>query len=198
MAVALVIFARWDPMRCFCAALLFGAAGAHRPGAAVGRHHAGLLLLQRRALHPDALHHDRLVLAQARAIAGAPGELAHHASEGAGTADHERTGRPEQVRQRRRHRPRAAATARRRHAGRPRRADRSASSRWSARRGATWRRWTSWCSPNTRCTACRWTPTPPSCAGWTGPRSRPSRRPASSNRIWGCFSIMEFNPGGNP
>ncbi len=28
MAVALVIFARWNPLRCFLAALLFGAAGA--------------------------------------------------------------------------------------------------------------------------------------------------------------------------
>ena len=31
MAVALVIFARWDPVRCFLAALLFGAAGAIGP-----------------------------------------------------------------------------------------------------------------------------------------------------------------------
>ena len=69
MAVALVIFARWDPIRCIFAALLFGAAGAHRAGAAVGRHHPGLLLLQRRALHPDALHHDRLGRSQGRGCA---------------------------------------------------------------------------------------------------------------------------------
>jgi len=31
MAVALVIFARWDPLRCIAAALLFGAAGAIGP-----------------------------------------------------------------------------------------------------------------------------------------------------------------------
>jgi simple sugar transport system permease protein len=31
MAVALVIFARWEPVRCFFAALLFGAAGAIGP-----------------------------------------------------------------------------------------------------------------------------------------------------------------------
>ena len=31
MAVALVIFARWDPIRCIFAALLFGAAGAIGP-----------------------------------------------------------------------------------------------------------------------------------------------------------------------
>ena len=54
MAVALVIFARWKPLRCVVAALLFGAAGALRPVAAVDRHHPGLLLLQRRALHPHA------------------------------------------------------------------------------------------------------------------------------------------------
>ena len=54
MAVALVIFARWNPLRCVVAALLFGARGRDRPVAAVGRRHAGLLLLQRRALHPDA------------------------------------------------------------------------------------------------------------------------------------------------
>ena len=42
------------------------------------------------------------------------------------------------------------------------------------RRGATSARWIWSSSPNTRCTACRWTPTPRSCAGWTGRRSRPS------------------------
>ncbi|HYD06165.1 MAG TPA: ABC transporter permease, partial [Reyranella sp.] len=31
MAVALVIFARWDPIRCLWASLLFGAAGAISP-----------------------------------------------------------------------------------------------------------------------------------------------------------------------
>ena len=31
MAVALVIFARWNPLTCFAAALLFGAAGALGP-----------------------------------------------------------------------------------------------------------------------------------------------------------------------
>ncbi len=66
MAVALVIFARWDPVRCFFAALLFGAAGAIGPALAVGRHHPGLLLLQRRALHPDPDHHDRFGPIEAR------------------------------------------------------------------------------------------------------------------------------------
>jgi formamidase len=37
-----------------------------------------------------------------------------------------------------------------------------------------------------------------SCARWTGRRWRRSAPPAWSNRIWGCFSIMEANPHGNP
>ena len=37
MAVALVIFARWDPVHCFYAAVLFGAAGAIGPALAVFR-----------------------------------------------------------------------------------------------------------------------------------------------------------------
>ena len=39
MAVALVIFARWDPLRCLLASLLFGGAGALGPALqSVGRH----------------------------------------------------------------------------------------------------------------------------------------------------------------
>ena len=38
MAVALVIFARWNPLACFAAALLFGAAGALGPALAIHRH----------------------------------------------------------------------------------------------------------------------------------------------------------------
>ena len=53
MAVALVIFARWDPLRCFYAALLFGGAGALGPALqSVGV--TGLLPLQRRALRAHA------------------------------------------------------------------------------------------------------------------------------------------------
>ena len=59
MAVALVIFARWSPIRCVFAALLFGAAGAIGPSLQSIGVTRGLLLLQRRALHPDARHHDR-------------------------------------------------------------------------------------------------------------------------------------------
>jgi hypothetical protein len=60
MAVALVIFARWDPIRCHRRRAAVRRRRRHRPVAAVGRHLAGLLLLQRRALHPDAGHHDHL------------------------------------------------------------------------------------------------------------------------------------------
>ena len=44
MAVALVIFARWDPVRCLWASLLFGGAERPRPGAAVGRRESGYYL----------------------------------------------------------------------------------------------------------------------------------------------------------
>ena len=52
--------------------------------------------------------------------------------------------------------------------------------------------------PNIRCMACRWTRIRRSCARSTGRRSRRSKHACRDNRIWGCFSIMEFNPGGNP
>ena len=60
MAVALVIFARWDPMRCVLRRAAVRRGRRARAGAAIGRRQPGLLLLQRRALHPDAFHHDRL------------------------------------------------------------------------------------------------------------------------------------------
>ena len=75
MAVALVIFARWDPLRCFCAALLFGGAGALGPALQSVGITPGLLPLQRRALRPDAAHHDRSTCSPKRTLAGAPGEL---------------------------------------------------------------------------------------------------------------------------
>src|SRR5262245_26210615 len=31
-----------------------------------------------------------------------------------------------------------------------------------------------------------------------GPETAAFRRACVDNRIWGCFSIMEFNPNGNP
>ncbi len=53
MAVALVIFARWNPLRCLVAALLFGGAGALGPGAPGDRRVRRLLSVLRRALRAD-------------------------------------------------------------------------------------------------------------------------------------------------
>jgi simple sugar transport system permease protein len=74
-AVALVIFARWDPMRCFWAALLFGGAGALGPALqSVGVTRAYHLF---NAL-PYALTLFILILTSSprRMLSGAPGELA--------------------------------------------------------------------------------------------------------------------------
>ena len=82
MAVALVIFARWSPLRCVVAALLFGAAGAIGPALQSVGITPGLLLLQCRALHPDPAHHDRLPpapnrrCAMCRASCASPNEAA--------------------------------------------------------------------------------------------------------------------------
>ena len=59
MAVALVIFARWDPLALHRRSASVRRGGRAWPVAAVDRDHPGLLLLQRRALHPHARHHDR-------------------------------------------------------------------------------------------------------------------------------------------
>lgn len=74
MAVALVIFARWNPLRCALAALLFGAAGALGPALQSQGVTAGYYLFN---AAPYVL---TLVLmaaswAPGRALAGAPGEL---------------------------------------------------------------------------------------------------------------------------
>ena len=76
-AVALVIFARWDPMLCLWASLAFGGAAALGPGAAIGRRHLRLSSVQRRALHPDAGDHDHHLLAEAHADRRA-GRTVHH------------------------------------------------------------------------------------------------------------------------
>lgn len=75
MAVALVIFARWQPVRCFWAALLFGAAGALGPALQSQGITEGYYLFN---AAPYVL---TLVLMSAswspgRSAAGAPGELA--------------------------------------------------------------------------------------------------------------------------
>jgi hypothetical protein len=69
------------------------------------------------------------------------------------------------------------------------------SSTWSARRAATCRPWIWWSFPNTRCTAFRWIPTRRSCVEWMGRKSPPSSQACIDNDIWGCFSIMELQPG---
>ena len=67
MAVALVIFARWNPMLCLCGVAAVRRRRRARTGAAVGRREPGLLSVQRRALHPDPAHHDHHLLAEAHA-----------------------------------------------------------------------------------------------------------------------------------
>ena len=92
--------------------------------------------------------------------------------------------------ERRGDRPRAAAAAERRDA----KADLARADRAHRRMVGKARRnlpaWTWSCSPNTRCTACRWTPIRRSCARSTGRRSRRSRQPAgrtasgAASRSW--------------
>lgn len=75
MAVALVIFARWDPRACFLAALLFGGAGALGPALqAVGVSEGYYLFYAA----PYVLTLVVMVLTSSarRQLAGAPGELA--------------------------------------------------------------------------------------------------------------------------
>ncbi len=74
MAVALVIFARWEPLRCLWASLLFGAAGALGPAFQAMGLTSGFYLLN--AL-PYVLTLGILVLttSPSRKISGAPGEL---------------------------------------------------------------------------------------------------------------------------
>ncbi|ACX95696.1 ABC transporter permease [Halothiobacillus neapolitanus] len=74
MAVALVIFARWEPLRCLWASLLFGAAGALGPALQAMGLTSGFYLLN--AL-PYVLTLGILVLTTSpgRKISGAPGEL---------------------------------------------------------------------------------------------------------------------------
>jgi simple sugar transport system permease protein len=75
MAMALVIFARWDPVRCLWASLLFGGAGALAPALqATGFAHGWQLF----HLAPHLLTLAILVTgtSRARAFRGLPGELA--------------------------------------------------------------------------------------------------------------------------
>lgn len=74
MAVALVIFSRWNPLGCFAAAILFGAAGALGPALqSVGVTHGYYLFYAA----PYALTLAIMIATSSpgRALAGAPGEL---------------------------------------------------------------------------------------------------------------------------
>ena len=74
MAVALVIFARWDPVRCFYAALLFGGAGALGPALQSVGFTWGYYLF---AAAPYVLTLAIMIAASSpsRTLAGAPAEL---------------------------------------------------------------------------------------------------------------------------
>ena len=74
IAVALVIFARWSPLRCVGRGAAVRRRRRHRPGAAVDRRRLGLPPVQHRALRADA--GDPGAHLQARQVAaGSPGEL---------------------------------------------------------------------------------------------------------------------------
>jgi len=74
MAVALVIFARWDPVRCFLAALLFGGAGALGPALQAVGVTSGYYLFN---AAPYVLTLAIMIATSStrRTLAGAPGEL---------------------------------------------------------------------------------------------------------------------------
>jgi len=74
MAVALVIFSRWNPLGCFAAALLFGGAGALGPALqSVGVTHGYYLFYA--APYVLTLAIMIATSSPGRALAGAPGEL---------------------------------------------------------------------------------------------------------------------------
>jgi simple sugar transport system permease protein len=74
MAVALVIFARWNPIRCFFAALLFGGAGSLGPALQAVGVSSGYYLFNA-APYVLTLGIMIATCSTRRALAGAPGEL---------------------------------------------------------------------------------------------------------------------------
>ena len=74
MAVALVIFAKWDPVRCALAALLFGAAGALGPALQSQGITSGYYLFNA-APYVLTLILMSMSWSSGRSLAGAPGEL---------------------------------------------------------------------------------------------------------------------------
>jgi simple sugar transport system permease protein len=74
MAVALVIFARWNPMKCFYAALLFGGAGALGPALQSVGITRGYYLFNA-APYVLTLIIMMITSSPRQSLAGAPGEL---------------------------------------------------------------------------------------------------------------------------
>ena len=74
MAVALVIFAKWKPLRCFWASLLFGAAGALGPALQSGGITFGYHLFNA-APYIVTLVVMIASCSPGRSLEGAPGEL---------------------------------------------------------------------------------------------------------------------------
>ena len=75
MAVALVIFARWNPLACFFAALLFGGAGSLGPALQSAGYTSGYYLFNA-APYLLTLAIMVATCSPRRALVGAPGELA--------------------------------------------------------------------------------------------------------------------------
>ena len=74
MAVALVVFAKWNPLTCVAAALLFGAAGALGPSLQTVGITSGYYLFYA-APYVLTLVIMVLTVAPGRALRGMPGEL---------------------------------------------------------------------------------------------------------------------------
>ena len=81
MAVALVIFARWDPLRCSGAALLFGGAGALGPALQSVGVTQGYYLFNAAPYVLTLVDHDRHLARQGRTLAGAPARAVDRAND---------------------------------------------------------------------------------------------------------------------
>ena len=198
MAVALVIFARWDPLRCFGAALLFGAAGALGPSLQSVGITQGYYFFNAAPYVADPGHHDRARCSPKHARLRGDARRARSKSaenEARGGLAHERIGWPEQVAERRRHRPRAAAVAGGRDAGRL--AAQTAKIVAHGRQGAAQHgdAWISWSSPNTRCTACRWTRNPEIMCTLDGPEVAAFKAACNEQRDLGLLLDHGAQPG---
>jgi hypothetical protein len=151
IAVALVIFARWSPLRCLGAAAAVRRRRRHRPGAAVGGVIGWGYHLFNAVPYVLTLADPGDHLQARQPWAGSPGELSS-------TRERSRCACPD-----------SAGSTNRKHGvvmglvqlqlpvvetpAQLRR--RRSASAMVARPGATRAPWTWWCSPSTRCTACR-------------------------------------------